>query len=57
MRVGNHEARHRVQGRRQRMCVRELFREVDIKMQVVSLSGAQGMKPSIRVRVVLRVLI
>ena len=57
MLVGNHEVRHRVQDRHRRMCVRELFREVGTRMQVVLLSVEQGMKPLTRVREVLRVLI
>ena len=39
------------------MYVRELFREVGIRMQVVLPSAEQGMKPSARVREVLRALI
>ena len=57
MLAGIHEVRHRVQGLHQHMCVRELFHEVDIRKQVVLLSVEQGMKPLIRVREVLRVLI
>ena len=39
------------------MYVRELSREVDIKMQVALLSAEQGMKPLTRARAVLRGLI
>ena len=57
MHVGIHEVRHRVQDLRQRMYVRELSREVDIRMQVALLSAEQGMKPLTRARAVLRGLI
>ena len=55
--AGIHAARHREQGPRQRMCVRELSREVDIRKQEVLLSVVQEMKPLTRARAVLRELI
>ena len=39
------------------MCVRELSREADIRMQVALLSAEQGMKPLTRARAALRGLI